>query len=150
MSLCADTNVLLRTPEALWIGLRHVSLAAGRRAPLLLHGASGNPSFTSVILPTTISPTSPLYLGARQREQPVKRLILPTKRPSQRPSASPHAARTAGFTLPARRRRRPRSPGLQRFDAHQLVHPLHGAGHRGDELLLVHVGAVAPVERATA
>lgn len=39
------------------------------------------------------------------------------------------------------------SPGLQRRDAHQLVHSLHSAGHRGDELLLVHVGAVAPADR---
>lgn len=49
--------------------------------------------FTSVILPTTISPTSPLYL--RQRAQPVKHLLLPRTQPSPRP------AQMAAFTLPA-------------------------------------------------
>lgn len=141
--------MLLGRSDALRVRPGHASPAAerSRPPPPPLRSSKGK-SFTSVILPTTISPTSPLYLGEGQVAQPVGRLVPLPRAPGSH--GQPRAA-GPGRCGPSRRRQpRPFSPGLQRSDAHQLVHPLHGAGHRGDELLLLHVGAVAPAERAAA
>lgn len=62
------------------------------------------------------------------------------------PHPAQHQARPAASPRPSQRACSPRLPGVQRSDTDQLVHPFHHAGHRGDELVILHIGAVAPVE----
>lgn len=76
-----------------------------------------------------MSPISPLYLGQRAAVTHLTSLTRPSQ--ARRRPAPP----------------RPRSPGLQRPDTHQLVHPLHHAGHRGDQLVVLHISTVTPAER---
>lgn len=59
----------------------------------------------------------------------------------KRPAYSPDAPRKRSTPLS--------SPGFQGFHTDQLVHPLHGAGHRRNELLFPHVCSMAPVEGQT-
>lgn len=59
----------------------------------------------------------------------------------KRPAYSPDAPRKRSTPLS--------SPGFQGFHTDQLVHPLHRAGHRRNELLFPHVCPMAPVEGQT-